>query len=255
MRPPLLFLHGASCNGDVWRQGFLAGFEQAGYDCHVLDLPGHRGKPVRASLDQLGLSDYVAALREAASALPAPPVLIGHSMGGYLSQRYVLEGGQAAGLVLLAAAPPQGMARELVNFAVRHPLLAMSLSLRPSGTTPLPVKRRRTRALVCTRHTPDETVAWMTDHMRPESARAIRELGREALPARPLPLPVCVHGGQQDVLVSTSAVRSTARAYGVPARIHPHMAHMLQLEPGWDTVAREVLDFLPLCGQGLPRNR
>jgi len=249
-RPPILFVHGAHSDARVWQAGFLQSFEQRGWTCRALDLPGHGGRRGECELDGLGLADYVRAIRLAAEACEQPPVLVGHSMGGFLAQDHVLSGGRASALVLLASAPPHGMARDIMAFALRHPMLAlrMEFSAKESPQSRL----RRVRATLMTEATPAATVAWVDGLLQRESARAVRELGLHTLPARPLGIPVMAVAGGKDRLIGIGSQRAMAKAYGIPLQVHADMAHMLPLEPGWQQVADEVAGFLD---QGLPRNR
>ncbi|MDE3010866.1 MAG: alpha/beta fold hydrolase [Pseudomonadota bacterium] len=247
---PLLFIHGAHSDSRVWHQGFLHSFERRGLACQALDLPGHGARCRERPVEQLRLADYASDLRHAAAALGQPPVLVGHSMGGYLAQDFVLSGGRAAALVLLASAPPQGMARDLLAFALRHPWLAMRMEY-PGRETGLQ-RRQRIRASLMGPATPDATVDWVEGFLQRESPHALRELGMHALPARPLEIPVFIAAGAKDKLFALGTQRGIARAYGVPLHVEAAMGHMLPLEPGWPQLADAIAGFLD---QGLPRNR
>jgi predicted alpha/beta hydrolase family esterase len=56
-------------------------------------------------LDSFGLADYADDLARAVAELPAEPVLIGHSMGTVVVQRYLAKA-HAAGVALLAPCRP-----------------------------------------------------------------------------------------------------------------------------------------------------
>ena len=241
--PSLLFIHGASCDSRIWSMGFMQHFQQHHYVCDAIDLPGHGRAAAAGSVDTFGMDDYVAAIRRASHDLPAPLILVGHSMGGYVAQKFILAGGEAAALVLMASAPPQGMARELCNFVLRHPVLALRLDL-SGGRGNRDARLRRVRGMLLTAHTPDAVVAAVADQLQPESPLAMRQLGMESLPNLPISIPLMVQAGAQDRLISLRAARTMARRYGTEVRVHPDMAHMLQVEPGWETVADEILQFL-----------
>lgn len=247
---PLLFIHGAHSDARVWHQGFLHSFERRGRACQALDLPGHGARQSEHHVEHLRLSDYASDLRRAASAFGQPPVLIGHSMGGYLAQDFVLAGGHAAALVLLASAPPQGMARDMLAFALRHPWLALRMEF--PGRETEQQRHQRIRSSLMGSGTPDATVAWVEGFLQRESPHALRELGMQALPARPLDIPVFIAAGGRDKLFSLGTQRGIARAYGVPLHVEAEMGHMLPLEPGWPQLADAIAGFLD---QGLPRNR
>ena len=56
------------------------------------------------------------------------PVVIGHSLGGFVVQKY-LERHEAPGAVLVAPAPRRGMRRAAVRMSLRAPWLSLKLFL------------------------------------------------------------------------------------------------------------------------------
>lgn len=243
MRPSLLFVHGASCDARVWRQGFQQYFEKQGWKCESMHLPGHGGEVLDPNLHDLGLDDYAEAIHQLTSSMSVPPVIIGHSMGGYLAQRHVLEGRKSAGIVLLASVPPQGMAWEMLHFMMHHPMLALRMEVTP-GVGGLEDRLVRAREMLMTQNTPNEIVAMVADILQPESARALRDMGLYTLPQKKISVPIMVAVGDKDQLIRAESGDAMAQDYGVKAYHYPHMAHMLQMEQGWDKLAFDVLQFL-----------
>ena len=105
---PLLFIHGAYTGAWCWNEAFMPWFAEQGYICYALSLSGHGQSRGRAYLDSFSISDYVDDVTEVVSKLSAPPVLIGHSMGGMVVQKF-LERQSAPGVVLMSSVPPQGL--------------------------------------------------------------------------------------------------------------------------------------------------
>src|SRR5690606_1090224 len=105
---PLLFVHGAYTGAWCWDEHFLPFFARHGYAAHAVSLSGHGGSEGRERLDRLRLADYVDDVARTVAELPAPPVLIGHSMGGLIVQKY-LEHADATAAALLCAVPPHGL--------------------------------------------------------------------------------------------------------------------------------------------------
>jgi pimeloyl-ACP methyl ester carboxylesterase len=86
MAPPVLLVHGACNASGVWRY-WRERLEARGHRTHALDLRGHGAAPC-ADLGRVRMSDYVADVDQAARALPAPPVVVGWSMGGLVALMY-----------------------------------------------------------------------------------------------------------------------------------------------------------------------
>lgn len=66
------------------------------------------------------ITDYVEDVTEVASSLKQPPIIVGHSMGGYVVQKY-LEHHHAPCGILLASAPPGGTKKTTVKTALQNP--------------------------------------------------------------------------------------------------------------------------------------
>src|SRR5215813_7410343 len=82
---PVVFVHGAFCGGWAF-DAFREPFEAAGFETHAPNLPHHeRGADLEA-LSQIGLKEYSEAIATYALELRAPPVLVGHSLGGLVVQ-------------------------------------------------------------------------------------------------------------------------------------------------------------------------
>lgn len=242
-RPPILFVHGASCDARIWRLGFQQAFDEAGYPTEAMDLPGHGAHRVDLSqLHALGLKDYTDALCGVASTYATPPILIGHSMGAYLCQRYLIEGGLAKALVLLASVPPAGMGWEMLQFALRHPLSAAKLDWGRSEA--LDERWQRAQSILMTPMAPQALVQEVSSLLQAESLRAIQELGTEELADQPMPCPVFVGIGAEDALIRADTQGLTAQRYGVQPHLYKKMGHMLQVEPGYHNVVADILAFL-----------
>ena len=101
---PLVFVHGAWHGAWCWDEHLMGWFAERGYDCHAVSLRGHGSSDNDRSLRATRLDHYVADLASVVDGLDAAPVLVGHSMGGLVVQRY-LEGRDLPGAVLMAPVP------------------------------------------------------------------------------------------------------------------------------------------------------
>ena len=104
---PLLFVHGAWHAAWCWDENFLSYFADKGYRALAVSFRGHGDSPTYKPLRGCSVADYVADVRSVADRLPSAPVVIGHSMGGLIVQKY-LESHDAPAGVLMTSIPPQG---------------------------------------------------------------------------------------------------------------------------------------------------
>ncbi|MEJ2750883.1 MAG: alpha/beta fold hydrolase [Anaerolineae bacterium] len=188
-------------------------------------------------------ADYVEDVASAARQLAVSPVVIGHSMGGFVVQKYLLRY-FAPAAVLLASAPPKPILRTTLQ-VIRHAPLAflrtnLGLDLYPVVGTPA-----LAGDFLFSADMPAEQVADYHGRLQSESYRAYLEMLGLSLP-RPAQVktPVLVLGAENDAIFTVEEVEDTAVAYHTQARIFPNMAHDMMLESGWQTVADAILDWL-----------
>ncbi|WP_458461213.1 alpha/beta hydrolase [Paenibacillus sp.] len=84
-RPPLLFVHGAYTGSWMWSK-YIPHFVEQGWTCCAMNLRSHYKSRVM-DMTQITFNDYVEDIREVLAEFNEPPVLIGFSMGGILSQK------------------------------------------------------------------------------------------------------------------------------------------------------------------------
>jgi pimeloyl-ACP methyl ester carboxylesterase len=234
-RPPLLFVHGAWHGAWCWQESWLPAVAARGWHGVALSLRGHGGseRPERFSLATL--RHYQHDVLQVITQLPAPPVLLGHSMGGLVVQS-VLERYRAAPAgVLLASAPP-GHGLAFATAMLRHDPALLGRAL--VGAPPRPRD-----GTFFGRAMPDAAARRHNDRLREEALLASWQV---ALPRRvpDVRAPLLVLGGADDRLLPPRAVIRTAHTYGTRARIFPGMGHDLMLGPGNLGVLEVVLDWL-----------
>src|SRR5205085_744455 len=128
--PPILGVHGAWHAAWCWQEHFLGYFANQGIATYALSLRWHGGSAGGDRLRWTSLSEYVADVAHIARDLPRPPIVLGHSMGGFVVQHYLASGHPAAGAVLVAAVPPTVGAWPAALRAVRrHPLAFLKVNL------------------------------------------------------------------------------------------------------------------------------
>jgi len=239
---PILFVHGAFAGAWCWAEHFLPYFARQGFRACALSLSGHGGSPGRERLDSLSIDDYVRDLGQAVSAIGGDPVLVGHSMGGFVVQKY-LERASAPGAVLMASVPPQGLLSSSLALAFSNPRLFADVnSMMHHGRVSLdalqhvlfanPVEVEKLRA--CYRR------------MQPESQRAMWDMSFFNLPhlRRERCPPLLVLAAESDILVPASQAELVASYYGTEAEVFSNMGHLMMLEADWQKVADRIIEWL-----------
>ena len=244
-QPGILFVHGAWHGAWCWEDHFVPYFANRGWRVKAFNLRAHGPTPkARRGLRWKRIADYVEDVAAAAAGFDQPPVVVGHSMGGLVVQKY-LETHSAPAAVLLASAPPRGALATSLRFLLRHPLKFLKtnllLSLWPIVETP-----ELAREMFLPESAPDSEARELLGRLQDESYLAYLDMMVFALP-RPgavQRLPMLVLGGGKDRVFTPAEVRATAEAYSAEVEVFPDLAHDLMLGPGWQPVAARIESWL-----------
>lgn len=241
---PLLFVHGAYGGAWIWDQHFLPYFAEHGYAAHALSLRGHGESSGWEQVGVARLWQYVEDLAQVAGTLERPPVLIGHSMGGMVVQKYLHEH-DAPAAVLMASVPPHGLAGSFLGMAFGNPGLFVDMA-KMQVFGPAVSDGESVRRALFSNETSQETIDKMLHRLQGESTMAIVDLlGLDLPPSMPtLELPVLVLGAENDSFVFRGALEATAKTYRTRPIVFPRMAHAMMLEHSWEMVAKTIVDWL-----------
>ena len=242
-------IQGAFTGPVVW-DGFAEKFRDAGYKTHAPCLRHHEGdKTPPASLGQTGLRDYAGDLEEFLHSLDAPPILVGHSMGGLLAQMLAAKE-KVRALVLLAPSPPWGVPPSTLFEIASAQAMLLNVGFWNSLL--------EARDHVLGRHglerlAPPAREALLA-RLVPESGRAIFEVmhwGLDMSRASEVEVgdsdcPLLLIAGGEDRINPPGTVERIAALYGKRGRYEKAagMNHWLPGEPGWENVATRALEWL-----------
>lgn len=239
---PLLFLHGAFTGAWCWAEHFLRHFATQGFACYALSFRGHGASRGRESLMSSGIQDYVEDVFEAVNRIGRPPVLVGHSMGGFVGQKYV-EDAPVPGLALLAPVPPQGLFASQLKLAFENPTLFAELNTLLSRGRASPEVMHK--ALFSGPVVAEKLAEWFR-HTQPESQRAIWDMTLFALPWlwRQNRAPLLWLAAENDALMPIDQMRIGAGMIGSGVEVIPGIGHAMMLDVAWQTVADRVIAWL-----------
>jgi pimeloyl-ACP methyl ester carboxylesterase len=240
---PLLFIHGTLHTASCWDVHFLDYFSQNGYAAHAVNLRGHGNSEGRERLRWTRIADFVEDVENAVRQLPSPPILIGHSMGGFIIQKY-LEDHDAPAVVLLSSPSPAGLLPTAIRTARRQPWafakVNLTLSLQPFIATPQLVGEA-----FFSSDLPNEQLVEYWKQTQDDSFMAFLDMVFLDLPKpEKVKTPLLVLGVARDNMIAPREIEATARAYNTQAVIIPDVAHNSMLEPRWQSVAERILTWL-----------
>lgn len=240
---PLLFVHGAWHGAWCWDEYFLDYFAGLGYECLALSLRGHGASPGVKKMNLYRIADYVEDVAAVAATLDAPPIVIGHSMGGLTTQHFLAKH-PATAAVLLGSVPPGGVKGVVMNLLKHHPMRFMAANLFWNLYI-LVNSTEKARALFYSDGVSDADVARFVAPLTNESYLAFIDMLLLDLP-KPgrVSAPVKVIGGELDTVFPPADVEATAKFYNTTASIYPDTAHNLMLEPRWQDVADEIHSWI-----------
>jgi pimeloyl-ACP methyl ester carboxylesterase len=241
----VLFVHGICLGAWVWEANFMAHLAERGFATYALSLRGHGRSEGRAQIRHWRLSHFAADLEWALERIGGPVVVVGHSMGGGVAQHFLYRGGKAAGLVLMASAPPHGLVRASLSMYTRNPPLWHELNkLRFAGLRHVDYDVIE-RGMMSRPQSPAERERLLDRLSEPAMYAGLELMGWR--PVAPLPWltpPVMVMGGEEDEFIPPVDVKLTGVYYGVRPVMLPDCGHAIMLEPAWERGASHLCEWL-----------
>jgi pimeloyl-ACP methyl ester carboxylesterase len=104
--PTILFIHGAGGDGWQFRQYFMPYFAEKNINTIALSLPNHGQTKIKSHK----VDAYLETIKKVHQSINGKVILVAHSMGGWLAQKYASEISEESlqfeKLILLASVPP-----------------------------------------------------------------------------------------------------------------------------------------------------
>ncbi len=241
---PVLFVHGMWHGAWCWQEYFLPYFASKGFEAWALSLRGHGQSAGKEKLRWTSAADYVEDVEQAVRQMDSPPILVGHSMGGMIVQKYLETHHDIPAAVLLASGPPAGLLAATLRTARRFPgaLVKANLTL---SLYPIVSTKEKAQQIFFSDSLKPDLVQKYFDRLQDESYRAFLDLLIFNLQSpKKVKTPVLVLGAENDRIISKKDVQRTAKAYGVSPVFFPDMAHDMMLESKWQDVADHIIRWL-----------
>lgn len=240
-RPSIVFVHGAMHGAWSWDEHFLPYFAAHGWHAVALDLRGHGDSPISGSVRFASIRAYLADLAEVTGRFANPPVLVGHSLGGFVVQRH-LETQPAPAAVLVGSTPPSGAMR-LTLRAMRHDPAGAVKAFATLRLLPM-FGRPDAAHWFFSPETPRREVTSYADRLTDESFRAVLDTVMRPVRTKRVSTPMLVLGGSQDRTATPEDVAITARRYGVGPVNPDGLPHDVMLDRRWEDAASYIENWI-----------
>ncbi len=240
-RGTMLFLHGAWCWHWYWQPFFMPYFAAQGYEAVAFSLRGHGESEGHAMINSFSIGDYVRDLKAVVETLDNP-LIVGHSMGGFVTQAYLAKH-KARGAVMLASASPKPIFAQLFKNFLSQPFNTIRSGINQTVVSSAS-ELDNLRYQMFSRGPDDRSMDQYLGNIQAESYRAVASmLTRGVKDAGRITTPMLVLGAGQDRLVPPDAVEATAATYKTEPVMFNEMSHMMMLEPRWRDVADSIIKF------------
>lgn len=238
----ILFVHGAWHGAWCWERYFMPFFAELGYDNYALTLRGHE-KPGRVKgINKISFPNYIEDLVQAVNQLDREPIIIGHSMGGLILQKY-LEKHTCKKAIFLAAAPQSGLLRLSL-------FLFVSTSYSIASAFLMDLYRSvdridKVKWSFFSEDVPQEDLAFCNENICAESFLAYMYMMLPRVKIRAnLGVPTLVVGGEADRLFTIKEQKAIAKAYKSDLVLIPEIAHDMMLDTKWKMAAMAIQKWL-----------
>lgn len=230
--PPVLLVHGAF-HGAWCYAPWMRELDRLRWPSAAVELRGHGAVAPDADFPGDGAEAMAGDIVDAIAAMPAPPILVGHSLGALLVG-IAASRATVAGLVILTPSPPGQLPGAKTLPAVPEGVVVAP----PSPDAVLPKFFPRWRL---------QDIGPLHARLSPESPVLLNDrfllrvdVAREAIDAPAL----CIEAGLDDAdLHPQGQDAAVAAFYGADYVYLPEASHCLMVDPDWPVGLSAILDW------------
>ncbi len=248
----IFMIHGMWCAPWIW-DNYKTFFEKQGYRCITPTLRFHDMDPNDSPDPQLGtvsLLDYASDLEKEITQLDEKPIIMGHSMGGLLSQ-ILASRGLAKSLVLITPVPPSGIST--LKYSIIKSFWGPATTW---GWWRIPNRLSFDASVYGMLHLlPPEQQRETYSKFVYESGTAVYEIAywffdstdASEVNEADVTCPVLVIAGKEDRIMPASVVENVAEKYESVStywELDNHSHWVLDGEPGWEVTVENIASWL-----------
>ncbi|MBB3319612.1 pimeloyl-ACP methyl ester carboxylesterase [Rhizobium sp. BK181] len=254
----IVFVHGMFQNPKSWTR-WVGYFSRHGFECVVPAWPLHDGDPAELrespppGLGELSLDDVVATMQRVVGNYDRP-VMIGHSVGGLVTQLLVAKGLLSAGVAISSVAPNRMLEFDW-GFIKNAAIIANPLK----GDEPVFMDAKTFHRSFANSLSKADAALAFEETATHDSRNVLRDCmggaGRIDLECPHSPL--LLIGGERDEIIPSELNEKNYKAYKDVGSVtdfltYPGRSHFICNEPGWEEVAGFVYQWVERNTAGRP---
>ena len=239
---PILFIHGLMQAAWVWDKYYMPYFQKQGFDVYSLDLTNHGNNQTNKSLKFLTIADYVTDVKEVLAEIGEDCILLGHSMGGMVVQKYLVNN-KCHKAILLAPVPPKGVINVVLTLAKRYPFRFLMSNLKMS-LLPI-VGDFKTCQNIFFGYTIDKDVLEESyKKVQDDSFFTFLGIIFPFLKKAKYNVKTLVVGAADDNAIPSRTIEQTAKFHNGTHKVFEKMAHAMMLEKEWQKPADYIINWI-----------
>jgi pimeloyl-ACP methyl ester carboxylesterase len=215
-----------------------------GWESHAFSLPGHAGSLAQRTVYFCTLTYYLQFLKAEVDRLFRKPVLMGHSMGGALTQWYLSRVGDHLPAAVLVAPWASHRTTDLANLWWKLDKVGLLLGLLTFSTWPyIRTPKVAAEKLISPRsiYTAEE----LHRRLSPESAWVMIQHNPPFWrPLERVETPMLWLAGEKDAVITVEHERRSAAHYGADFHVIPDAAHNIMMEFNYRETAELIHSWL-----------
>ncbi len=241
---PLLFVHGMWHAAWCWQPHFMPYFANLGFDTYALSLRNHGKSGRNKAIWRVRIREYVEDVRQAVESIEGDPIIVGHSMGGFITQKY-LERYQPPGAILLASVPPYGIMGPTLKVLRKFPFSFIKANLTVNLHN-IVAHSDAAMELLFSESLPKDLAKKYQNQLQNEAYLGYLDMMVFDLPkTKKIKNPnMLVIGAENDKVISPKDIEKTAKTYKTTFKIIPNIAHDIMLDTNWEDAARTMANWL-----------
>lgn len=241
-KDPILFVHGAWHGQWCWEKYFMDYFASKGYDNYAFNLRMHEKPGKIKGINKVTIQDYVKDLEAAVNKIEGEPIIVAHSMGGLVLQKY-LEKHPCKKAILMTPVPISGV------LPITLKLIFTKLYTIPSILTfnlyGLVNSKSKAKWAFLSNNCEQSIVDYCNQHLCSESFLAFLNMLFPNVKINfHTKIPMLVIGADKDNIFSVNEMKSTANKYKADLIIMTDTAHDMMLEYNYKETADRIINWI-----------